>query len=183
MTDRKPQPIRLVALAGSLRAGSTNRALLDAANILAPTGVTISLADPGALPHFNSDLEGEQLPMEAAAWRSKVAECDGMVVSCPEYAGGIPGTFKNALDWLVPEPRLYRKPVAIISASQRSVLAQDALRVVLRTMSADVVEQASATLDLLGSKAGAEEIARDEAMSRKIAETLRALVAYIRARG
>ena len=135
-TDR---PLRLVALCGSLRAASSNRALLEATAELAPEDFAVAQFTPASLPHFNADLEAADLPDPVQAWRLTVARCDGMLLSCPEYAAGLPGAFKNALDWLVGEPGFFRKPVAIHNASQRSVHAQKALRLVLRTMSADIV--------------------------------------------
>jgi chromate reductase len=175
--------IHLVALPGSLRAMSSNRSVLEAAALLAPAGVVITMANPGGLPHFNPDLEEDGLISEAAEWRNQVAGSDGMILSCPEYAGGIPGAFKNALDWLVAEPGFYLKPVAILGASQRSVLAQDALRTVLRTMSADVVDDASKTLPLLGAAMTAEDVAGNAPMSEALRVSLAALVRHIRYRG
>lgn len=178
---RGTMPIRLLALPGSLRATSSNRSLLEAAAALAPAGVDVTLVSADAVPLFNPDLEEGFIPDAVAGWRAKIAGCDGMLLSCPEYAGGIPGAFKNALDWLVAEPGFYGKPVAVLSASQRSVLAQEALRVVLRTMSADVVEEASVTLPLLGAKWSAEAIALDPAMSGALRNSLRLLASHIRA--
>lgn len=97
--------IRLLALSGSLRARSSNGALLEAAALLAPAGMRIEpFAGIGALPHFNPDLEAGALPDAVRALRERVGAADGLLISCPEYARGIPGSFKNALDWLVGGP-------------------------------------------------------------------------------
>jgi NAD(P)H-dependent FMN reductase len=86
--------MRLLAISGSLRAVSTNTALLQAAMLLAPEGVEIELYDGLArLPHFNPDLDVEPVPPEVSAWREKIRQADGLLISSPEYARGIPGSF------------------------------------------------------------------------------------------
>ncbi|MBZ6074907.1 NADPH-dependent FMN reductase [Microvirga puerhi] len=94
--------MHLLALSGSLRAGSFNTIALRTLQKLAPESVTIKLYENiGALPHFNYDVEMSALPEIVAQLRQQVADADGLVIACPEYAHGIPGSFKNALDWLV----------------------------------------------------------------------------------
>ena len=88
--------IRLLAVCGSLRAVSTNAVLLKAAQKLVPAGMTISLWDGLAgLPHFNPDLDVEPAPAAVAAWRRAVHEADGLLVSSPEYARGVPGSLNT----------------------------------------------------------------------------------------
>ncbi|MGN6149776.1 MAG: NADPH-dependent FMN reductase, partial [Rhizomicrobium sp.] len=89
--------VRLLAISGSLRAVSTNTALLRAAMLLRPAGMTIDFYDGLAtLPHFNPDDDVEPLPLTVADWRAKVAAAEGLLISSPEYARGIPGSLKNA---------------------------------------------------------------------------------------
>jgi len=154
--------VNVVALCGSTRASSMNLALLKAAALHVPAGMRVtSIVDGRIAPHYNPDYEARgAIPRSAARWRELAGEADGIILSSPEYAGGIPGTFKNALDWLVGEPRFYRKPVAILSASNRSVGAALALRLVLSTMSADLIESASINLPLLGK--GESELEKPE---------------------
>jgi len=153
--------MNVIGLCGSLRASSTNRSLLQAAQALAPTNLCISsIVDGTVVSHFNPELE-PHVPPEAADWRSLAGTADGIILSTPEYAAGIPGAFKNALDWLVGEPRVYMKPVAIFSASERSLGAKDALRLTLTTMSLDIIEPASICLPLLGRTVTADEVASD----------------------
>ena len=94
--------MHILAISGSLRAGASNTAVLQAAVLLSPPGVTITLYDGlGALPHFNPDLDspdGRALPAIVADLRSQVGHADALLISCPEYAHGIPGSFKNLLD-------------------------------------------------------------------------------------
>ncbi len=94
--------IRLLAISGSLRAVSSNTSLLKAAQLLAPETMRIELYDGlASLPHFNPDLDIEPLPPPVAELRAKIGVADGLLISSPEYARGVPGSLKNALDWLV----------------------------------------------------------------------------------
>jgi NAD(P)H-dependent FMN reductase len=104
-----------------------------------------------ALPWFNPDDERDPLPAPVAALREAVGTSDALLIACPEYAHGVPGAFKNALDWLVGSLEFPGKPVAMINASGRgSHHAQDALVEILRTMSADVLDDVSDTVPLPG---------------------------------
>ena len=171
--------IRLLAISGSLRAVSTNTALLRAAMLLAPPGLEIALFDGLAgLPHFNPDLDVEPLPAPVAAWRGRIHDADGLLISSPEYARGIPGSLKNAFDWLVSGPEHAGKPIAFFHASERGVASQAALRLVLETMSGRIVDAATITIPLLGKQTDPAEIAADPILAPKI---VAALEAYARA--
>src|SRR5215471_687580 len=100
MNNQAPT-FRILAISGSLRAVSSNTALLRAAAMLAPAGVEIRVYDGlGDLPHFNPDLEGAEPPV-VKDFGAQVGAADGIILSTPEYAHGVPGVLKNALDWLV----------------------------------------------------------------------------------
>ncbi len=165
--------IRLLAISGSLRAVSTNTALLEAAVRLAPAGMTVTLyGGIGDLPHFNPDLDIEPAPPTVTAWREAVRNADGLLISSPEYARGIPGAFKNALDWLVSHDGFPDKPVAFFHASERGVASQAAMRLVFETMSAKLVDAATITVPLLGKQTDAAMIAANPAMAAKIRAAL-----------
>jgi len=175
--------IRLLAVSGSLRAVSTNTTLLKAAVRLAPAGMAVEMFDGlDGLPHFNPDLDVEPLPPAVAAWRAQVAEAAGLLISSPEYARGIPGSLKNAFDWLVSDTEFAGKPVAFFHASERAVASQAALRLVLETMSARLVDAATITVPLLGKQADAEALAADPAVAAKLRGALEAFSAAISAR-
>jgi NAD(P)H-dependent FMN reductase len=142
---------RVLCLSGSLRRGSANTALLEAARRLAPPALElVPYAGLGGLPWFNPDDEHDPLPPAVASLRREVDISDALLIACPEYAHGVPGAFKNALDWLVGSLEFPGKPVALINASGRSHHAQDALREILRTMSANLLDGASGTVPLPG---------------------------------
>ncbi|HEX3275016.1 MAG TPA: NADPH-dependent FMN reductase [Gemmatimonadales bacterium] len=145
-----PRALTLLAIAGSLRSTSSNRTLLEAAAALAPPDVTVWLSDHlSRLPHFNPDLDLDPWPAAVASWRRDVAGADGLLLSVPEYAHGLPGSFKNGLDWLVSDPAVLHKPIAVWNASGRGEHARASLLEILRTMSTTVVAEAGVTLPLL----------------------------------
>src|SRR5437660_3669370 len=120
--------MKIVAICGSLRAQSSNLALLRAA---AKIGTEVQIYDGLAdLPHFNpdDDVEGATPPPAVAALRAMLADADGILISSPEYAHGVPGSLKNMLDWLVSDGALAGKPVALINASPAGgAFARDSL--------------------------------------------------------
>jgi len=143
--------IRVLAISGSLRARSLNSMLLRAAVRLAPSGVAVVLdTHIGALPLFNPDLEALD-PAPVAALREQIISCNAVLIASPEYAHGVSGVIKNALDWMVGNESFVGKPVALFNASPRATIAQDALREILLTMSACVVPEACVALPILGS--------------------------------
>ena len=143
--------MKILAISGSLRTKSSNTAVLRAAARLAPSGVDIVLFDNIArLPFFNPDQDGDQVPEAVAAFRTVIGTCDGILISSPEYARGVAGAMKNALDWLVGSFEFPDKPVALINTSPRATHALAAMRLTLETMSARLVNDACVTLPLLG---------------------------------
>jgi chromate reductase, NAD(P)H dehydrogenase (quinone) len=135
--------------------------------------------DLGRLPHFNPDLE-ERPPPEVIELRERVGHADGLLISCPQYARGIPGSFKNALDWLVASLTFSDKPVALINTSPRASAAQTALRLVLTTMSARLIDEASITVDLLSRRLTPAQIAGDPTIAPALGQSPQAFCAAIR---
>ena len=112
--------IRVLGVAGSLRRASLNRALLRAAQELAPEGMEISAFDLLAVPLYNGDVEAQGDPDGVAAFKQAIREADAVLMVTPEYNHGVPGVMKNALDWASRPPRtapLGGKAVGIIGAS------------------------------------------------------------------
>ena len=164
--------LNLLAISGSLRASSTNTALLRAAAILSPEGVATTVFEGlDALPHFNPD-HADTPSLDAAAFIQAAVDADGLIIACPEYARGIPGTFKNALDWLVGSTKFPHKPVMLFNASPRASDAQAALRLVLATMSARIVDEACITLDLLGRPWDAAALVAEPRLAEPVRKAL-----------
>lgn len=142
--------MRILAISGSLRRASANTALLRAAAALAPPGVEIAMyGGLGDLPHFNADLE-ETLPSSVRDFRARIRAVEGVLISSPEYAHGVPGVLKNALDWLVGGDEFIGKPVALLNPSPRATYAHAALIETITVMSGRIVTEASITVPLLG---------------------------------
>ncbi len=138
-------------MSGSLRAASINSALLRAAMRLARPEMEVRMfGEMGELPLFNPDLE-VQVPRVAAALREAVGAADALLVASPEYAHGVSGVIKNALDWLVGCEDFAGKRVAVLNASGRAGHADAALRETLKTMAAEIVEDASVTIPIPGA--------------------------------
>jgi chromate reductase len=173
--------VKLLALSGSLRAASTNTATLEALSALAPPGVEIPLyRDLGALPLFNPDDDEQAPPPAVAALRALVGSAAGLIIAAPEYAHGVPGAFKNALDWLVASDAFPGKPVAMINTAPRSFHAQSALRETLATMSARLIPEAFVAMPLTGKMVDAAEIAANPRFAAALRAALDAFVEAIR---
>jgi chromate reductase len=157
-------PHRVLCLSGSLRRVSSNTAVLLAARQLAAPTLELAFYDGLAgLPLFNPDDEVDPLPAAVLALRQAVQRSDALLIACPEYAHGIPGAFKNLLDWLVGGLEFPGKPVALINTSGRgSQHAQAALREVLATMSARLLDEVAITVPLPGAGCSVESILANE---------------------
>ena len=173
--------MRLLAISGSLRATSSNAALVRAAARLAPDGVTIEVYDGLAtLPHFSPDLDVEPHPAPVAALRAAVGRNDGLVIATPEYAHGMPGSLKNALDWLVSATEPIDKPVLLVSASPSGAAHTHAqLSEVLRTMSMRLVDGGAHVFSRAKLDAAGEVV--DPALLDAIRAGLVALTSSLRA--
>ena len=168
--------MKILTVCGSLRANSSNRALLRAYERLAPSSISVQHYEPlGELPHFNPDLDTETVPHEVGALRRSVSGADVVAISTPEYAHGLPGAFKNALDWLVSDPAFAGKPVVILHASRGSTWALDSLTEVLRTMSARIIESASVSLPLGSNQLDTEAILAREDLRQLLLHSIEAL--------
>jgi chromate reductase len=178
----------LLAIAGSLRRGSYNRALLQAALECAPPGLTFELYDGlSRIPLFDEDLERETEggPAEVQRLRAMVAAADGLLIATPEYNQSLPGVLKNAIDWLsrpAPAEVLAAKPVAVIGATGGrwgTRLAQAALRQVLSATESRVLPHPSLFLAEAGRVFDGEGGLVDPAVRERLTELLTAFGRWI----
>ena len=163
--------MNFLGLSGSLRAASTNSALLGVMREYAPEGCTLSIYDGlGRLPIFNPD--SEQRPgAEVLRLTAMVVHADGLVIACPEYAHGVPGGLKNALDWLVSGEAAIGKPVMLVHASRRSRIARAALREILKTMSFDILGGEEVEIALLGKEPADIATVLSDVETRRLLQT------------
>lgn len=171
---------RILAISGSLRASSVNTAVLRASMMVVPNDVTITLYDGlGELPHFNPDLDGEASPISVSNFRRQLNEADGVLVCCPEYAHGVPGAFKNALDWIVSSGEFMHKPVALIHA-RPAPWAEASLTETLTVMMAKLVPEASITLPLHNNSMDEFAIVSTPDLFNRLTSALHGFVEMIR---
>ncbi|HET9626918.1 MAG TPA: NADPH-dependent FMN reductase [Kofleriaceae bacterium] len=176
--------MRVLAIAGSLRTTSSNAALLRAGATVAPAGTEVVLYEGLAdLPLFSPDLDVDPLPAPVAALRALIREVDAIVISSPEYAHGIPGALKNALDWLVSATEPLGKPWLLISASPTGAPHAHAhLLEVVRTMATQVIDGGGhvfsrAKLDATGAVTSPDLLAAFATGFRQLAAAAAALQA------
>ncbi|MEY9855173.1 NAD(P)H-dependent FMN reductase [Catenulispora sp. GAS73] len=139
---------QVLLLCGSVRKGSSNEAMLRLVQEVARDAQNVDSAvfyeGLGELPHFNPDLDADPLPKAVTELRSAIAEADAVLVCTPEYAGTLPGSFKNLLDWTVGGTEICDKPTGWINAANpgRGEGAVATLRLVLEYTGAAIVEDA-----------------------------------------
>jgi chromate reductase len=172
----------IVGIAGSLRRGSLNAALLRAAAAAMPSGSVLEPASIAGIPLYDGDIEAEQgIPPAVASLKERVAAADGLLIATPEYNNSIPGVAKNAIDWLsrpaADIPRVFGgRRVALIGASPGgfgTLLSQAAWLPVLKTLGAEVWPGGR----LLVSRAGSVFDASGALTDGRVAEQLRAFLA------
>jgi chromate reductase len=158
--------VRILAINGSLQAGSSNLTLLETALAAAPPGVEIVIFDGlRALPHFNPDLEANESLSVVDAWRGAIAASDALLIAAPEYGFSLPGVIKNGIEWVIGTGELEQKLVAItasVNHSERGRRGLAALREALGAVSARII--------------GGEPIVRGATFDQEVAALVRALV-------
>jgi chromate reductase, NAD(P)H dehydrogenase (quinone) len=167
--------LHLLLVSGSTRRGSTNSSALRTVQALAPVGTTASLFEELAeLPPFNPDDDHDPVPPPVAALRHSIADADAVLFCTPEYAGTLPGSFKNLLDWTVGGGEIYRKPVAWINvaASGRGLGADATIRIVLGYVGAEVIEAACVSVPVSRDDAGADGVVQDSAIRARLADVI-----------
>jgi len=173
-------PPVILLLSGSLRAGSSNEAVLRTARAAAPELVRTVLYDGLAdLPHFNPDDDTDPLPAPVARLRAAIGEAAALLICTPEYAGTLPGSFKNLLDWTVGGTEISDKPAAWVNAAApgRGEGAEATLRAVLGYTGAAVVEPACVRIPVSSAMAGPDGTVPDPEIRRRLGDVLGLLAA------
>jgi NAD(P)H-dependent FMN reductase len=172
----------ILLISGSLRARSTNAAALATAHAIAKDGIETVLYDGlGRLPHFNpdDDPDGGPVPEVVAELRAQIRAADAILFCTPEYAGSLPGSFKNLLDWTVGGGETYGMPVAWVNVSPRGAAgAHETLRTVLGYTGSDIVESACEHIPISHDAVGSDGLVEDRETRERIAEVLGALARH-----
>jgi chromate reductase, NAD(P)H dehydrogenase (quinone) len=172
--------ISILAISGSLRAGSSNSAIVAAAEQLTSDDCAVFVFDGlDSLPPFNPDREAD-MPAAVSAWRESLQTADAVLISSPEYAHGVPGVLKNALDWVVGTGEFMHKPVALVNASAYSTFVTAQLTETLTVMMGDVCVATS--LPLSGRPTTAEDVLTQEPARLALVGALQTLADAARAR-
>jgi NAD(P)H-dependent FMN reductase len=179
--------LSILLVSGSLRELSTNTALLRTAAAVAPEGVSCRLYDGVAtVPAFNPDNDRDPLPPAVQQLRDAVHAADAVLFSTPEYAGALPGSLKNLLDWTIGDPdvgSIYDKPVAWVNASPRGAVgAHGELETVLGYAHARVIETACAHIPVTSQMIGPDGLVEPGSCRVALARVLSTLVAATAAR-
>lgn len=157
---------------------SSNASLLHAAALVAPPGVEVELFEGiGDLPHFNPDQAEEEPGPALAKWRAALESAEAVLICSPEYAHGVPGSLKNALDWVVASGEFSQKPVGILNASLQSFHAHNSLMEIVQTMDARVVVDASPRIPVTQKGQSPEQLAQNPAIAEPLQAAIAALVA------
>ena len=180
----------IVGLSGSLRRGSYNSALLHAAAASMPAGATLAIETIQGIPLYDGDVEAAQgLPPDVAALKEAIVAADGLLLVTPEYNNGIPGVFKNTIDWLSRPtpgmPDVFRnRPVAVIGASPGgfgTVMGQAHWLPVLRTLGAQHWSGGRLMVSRAGSVFGADGALQDEAIARQLSDFVQGFAQFVAA--
>ncbi|WNV87755.1 NADPH-dependent FMN reductase [Umezawaea sp. Da 62-37] len=173
----------ILLISGSLRDGSSNSALLRTAATMMPDGFRAATYDGMAdLPHFNPDDDREPLPQAVVDLRTRIEKSAALLICTPEYAGALPGSFKNLLDWTVGGIEIGDKPTAWINVSGNLTKAANAhasLRLVLNYTGAGIVEDACVHLPVSPGMIDDQGIITDADVRAGISQSLAHLTALV----
>ncbi len=168
--------IRLLAICGSLKVGSSNFMLLQAIAALASDRFSVSLLQGlDKIPAFNPDLDTSRPPIEVAEMRARMNLADAILISTPEYAMGVPGVLKNALDWTVSSMEFSKKPVALITGSVSGLESHQSLLKTLLVLEAKLTHETELVIRGLKSKLTPEGLISDSETLRETRALISAL--------
>ncbi|HRI19574.1 MAG TPA: NAD(P)H-dependent oxidoreductase [Panacibacter sp.] len=169
--------MKIVAIPGSLRAGSSTHAIIKAFAGKLPADVEFEIYNVlQTLPHFN---DSDEIPVAVNELRNLIMSADGILFCTPEYAFGIPGSLKNALDWMVGSTVLTNKPTAVITAATGGDKAHASLLLVLTALSAKVTGNSKLLISFVRSKLNEKGEVKDAATAQAIASVATALITSI----
>lgn len=152
-----PTKHKILALCGSTRKNSTNLNLIKAIADLAKEKFELILFKGlSDIPHFNPDLDNDNPSQSVISFRKQLKEADGILICTPEYAMGVPGTLKNAIDWTVSSMEFSKKPTALITASTMGEKGHTSLLETLKVIEADITDETQLLIPFAKTKVSQE---------------------------
>ncbi|SRR5258706_7578009 len=144
---------KILAICGSTRKTSSNLNLINAIVELTQEKFEISIFEGlEGIPHFNPDLDNETPPETVKSFRKQLREADGILICTPEYAMGVPGTLKNAIDWTVSSCEFSHKPLALITASSQGENGHESLLKTLRIIESNITDETQLVISYVKTK-------------------------------
>jgi NAD(P)H-dependent FMN reductase len=173
--------IKILAISGSTRKESSNLNLIKAIADLTSEIFDITIFEGLAtLPHFNPDLDNENVPREISDFRNQIREADGVLICTPEYAIGVPGSLKNAIDWTVSSMEFSKKPVALITASLSGEKAHLSLLGTLLIIEAHLTDDTQLLIPYIKTKVTKDYKITDQLTLASIHKLTKSLVRIIK---
>ena len=167
--------LKVLAICGSTRRQSTNLQIIKAIAQLAADDFEVEIYQHlAALPHFNPDLDDEQVPELVQAFRNQIGAADGVLICTPEYVFSLPGSLKNAIEWLVSTTLFYGKPTAIITASGLGQKAHESLQLIMKTIEAKLSDTTQLLIEGARPKLNSSGDITDAATLVKVKELIAA---------
>jgi len=168
---------KVLAICGSTRSNSTNLNFILAISALYELTLDITVfLHISELPHFNPDLDTGDAPAQIAGFRKQIKEADGVLICTPEYALGVPGSLKNALDWTVSSCEFSHKPVALITASTGGQKAHESLLSTLKMIEANVGEKTQLLISFAKTKVNHHFEITDKTTLQSVEELVQAFI-------
>ena len=171
---------KVLAISGSTRQNSSNHKLINAIAALAAEQIEITtFGSIATLPHFNPDDNNEQVHEEVESFRQLLRNADGVIICTPEYAHGVPGSLKNAIDWTVSTSEFSHKPTVLITASTDGRFGHTALLETLKVIEAKNIEQLQMVIQFIRTKVSEDSKITDEQTLQEVKNLIEKFVKTI----
>jgi chromate reductase, NAD(P)H dehydrogenase (quinone) len=165
---------KILAIPGSLRGNSSSNLILKAISALVPSNISFEIFEGvGTLPHFN---DAQDVPEAIINFREKLKQADAILICTPEYAFGVPGSLKNALDWTVSSGEFVQKPVSLVTASSSGEKGHAALLLILTAISANVIQDATLLISFVRAKLDDQGNVKDPQVVKALDQVVQALI-------
>jgi chromate reductase len=168
---------KVLAISGSTRLNSSNHNLIKAIASLYSEEIEVTIFESiSELPYFNPDNDNENVAEQVKQFRQQINNADGILICTPEYAHGVPGTLKNAIDWTVSSGEFSRKPTVLITASTDGKFGHQALLETLRVIEAENVDELQLLIPFIKTKLSEDNKIKDEKMLEGIKKLMDAFI-------